>query len=243
MMKKILIIDDEADARLLIRQYLESYKDIEIIGEYDNGIDAVQAIDHLEPDWIFLDIQMPGLNGFEVLQKIKHIPRIIFSTAYESFALDAFNHNAVDYLLKPYSLSRFSNAISKLRNGDGNMVSIERLNENLPENRPYPLRFLLYYGNKLVGVNTKDIIWFEADRDYVKAHTAEKFYITSYGISILEQKLNPESFIRIHRSAIINIVHIKEVLRDIKGTFVVLRNGQIHKVGRTYLHAIKHLLV
>ena len=243
MIKKVLIIDDEADARLLIKQYLESYKDISIEGEYDNGIDAVRAIDSIEPDWVFLDIQMPGLNGFEVLQKIKHIPRIIFSTAYDSFALEAFNHNAIDYLLKPYSLSRFSNAIAKLQDRDGNIAALVRLNETFSENKPYQQRFLLKYGNKLVGVNTKNIIWFEAERDYVKVHTYERFYMTTYGIGILEQKLNSEVFIRIHRSAIININQIKEAFRNEKGTFVILKNGITQKVSRTYIHAIKHLLL
>src|SRR5918993_3632744 len=114
-MKKVLVVDDEYDARSLIREYLNPFPEFTIIGESENGIDAVKKINTLEPDLVFLDIRMPGLSGFQVVQQLVHIPQIIFTTAYDQYALQAFDNNAIDYLLKPYTADRFFSAITKAR--------------------------------------------------------------------------------------------------------------------------------
>jgi two-component system, LytTR family, response regulator len=243
MSKKVIICDDEDDARLLIKQYLSDYPDLELVQECSNGLEAVAAIDNLEPDLIFLDIQMPGLSGFQVLQKSVHVPQIIFSTAFDKYALKAFESNAVDYLLKPYTRQRFSQAVNKvLQQTHKNLESVKKLSDHLQASyAAYPEKVLVESGSRMISLSVSDIIWIEADGDYTRLHTAQKFYLSSYGISILEQKLNPTIFVRIHRSAIVNINAIKEMYRDANGYYVVLENGASQKVGRSYTEVIKKL--
>jgi two-component system, LytTR family, response regulator len=243
MNKKIIICDDEDDARLLIQQYIAGYPRLQVIKECNNGPEAVAAIDSLEPDLIFLDIQMPGLSGFQVLQKIVHVPQIIFSTAFDKYALKAFDNNAVDYLLKPYTKERFAQAVNKVLLGAAkNREAIKNLSDNLQSAyTAYPEKVLVESGSRMISLSVNDIHWIEADGDYTRLHTAQKFYLSTYGISILEQKLNPAAFIRIHRSAIININLIKEVYKDSNGYYAVLQNGATQKVGRSYTEVIKKL--
>lgn len=242
---KVLIADDEADARKLIKEYLTAVPQMSLCGEAKNGPEAVRLIDELEPDLVFLDIQMPGLSGFQVLQQIVHIPHIIFSTAYDKFALKAFEHNAVDYLLKPYTRSRFEQAIDKLRNaGQRHREQLKKLDEHLQRDKHhYPERLLVEQGNKLVSLPVADIIWLEADGDYTRLHKAGQYYLSGLGIGSFEQKLNPAVFLRIHRGAIININHIKEVHKEASGPQVIMQNGTVHKVSRSYTEALKKLMV
>ncbi len=245
MNRKVIISDDEDDARLLIQQYIAGYPQLQVIKECSNGPEAVQAIDSLEPDLIFLDIQMPGLSGFQVLQKIVHVPQIIFSTAFDKYALKAFDNNAVDYLLKPYTKERFAQAINKvLLNSNKNFESIRNLSDDLQSSyTAYPEKVLVESGSRMISLSVNDIIWIEADGDYTRLHTAQKFYISNYGIGTMEQKLNPALFIRIHRSAIINMNLIKEVFKESNGYYVVLQNGTNHKVGRNYTDVIKKIVL
>jgi two-component system, LytTR family, response regulator len=241
--KKVIICDDEDDARLLIQQYIADYPQLEVIKECANGPEAAAAIDALEPDLIFLDIQMPGLSGFQVLQKIVHIPQIIFSTAFDKYALKAFDNNAVDYLLKPYTKERFGQAVNKtMLQVARSLQSIKSLSDNLQSAyTAYPEKVLVESGSRMISLPVNDICWIAADGDYTRLHTAQKFYISSYGMNVLEQKLNPAVFMRIHRSAIINLHLIKEVYRDAGGYVVVLQNGTSHKVGRNYVEGIKKI--
>jgi two-component system, LytTR family, response regulator len=228
---------------LLIRQYIADYPQLQVVQECSNGPEAVAAIDALEPDLIFLDIQMPGLSGFQVLQKIVHVPQIIFSTAFDKYALKAFDNNAVDYLLKPYTKQRFNQAVNKvLQQVVKNLESVKNLSDHLHEGyTAYPEKVLVESGSRMISLAVNEIFLIEADGDYTRLHTVQKFYISNYGISILEQKLNPGVFIRIHRSAIVNINTIKEVYRDANGYYVVLQNGTTQKVGRSYTEVIKKL--
>ncbi|MFM9909110.1 MAG: LytR/AlgR family response regulator transcription factor [Chitinophagaceae bacterium] len=243
MNKKVVICDDEDDARLLIQQYITDFPQLMVIKECSNGPEAVAAIDKLEPDLIFLDIQMPGLSGFQVLQKIAHIPQIIFSTAFDKYALKAFDNNAVDYLLKPYTRERFAQAVNKILSiTSKNLESIKNLSDTLQAGyNAYPEKVLVESGNRMISLSVNDIIWMEAEGDYTKLHSNNNNYLSNYGISILEQKLNPAIFFRIHRSAIININMIKEVYKDLNGYYVVLQNGISHKVGRNYVEVIKKI--
>ena len=241
--KKVLICDDEDDARKLILQYMADYPQLQVIKECVNGPEAVNAIDSLEPNIIFLDIQMPGLSGFQVLQNIVHVPQIIFSTAFDNYALKAFDNNAVDYLLKPYTRQRFGQAVNKLLlNTAKNMEGIKNLSENLQAGyATYPEKVLVENGNRMISLSVNDIIWMEAEGDYTKLHGNNKSYLSNYGIGTLEQKLNPSLFVRVHRSAIININYVKEVFRDSNGYYVVFQNGISHKVGRNYVDVIKKI--
>lgn len=235
-----IITDDEQAARLLIRQYLEHYPYIEVVAECSNGPEAVAAIDRLEPSLLFLDIQMPGMNGFQVLQQIKYIPKVIFTTAYDSFALKAFEHNAVDYLLKPYTKERFDVSISRvLKNEDMNPV--RSLTETLPHSGAYPERILVEKGNRLINIPVTDILYLKADKDYTRIHTNGQVYLSTHGISQVEQKLNPQIFIRVHRSHIINIHHIKELYKDIR-LYMVMTDGAEINIGRNYINNIKKLI-
>lgn len=245
MNRKVIICDDEDDARLLLQQYITDYPQLQVIKECRNGPESVAAIDVLEPDLIFLDIQMPGLSGFQVLQKIVHVPQIIFSTAFDKYALKAFDSNAVDYLLKPYTKSRFEQAINKVLTGQSkNLEGIKNLSNNLQAGyTAYPEKVLVENGNRMISLSTSEIIRIEADGDYTRIHTGQKFYISSYSMSSLEQKLNPAVFMRIHRSNIINVNSIKEVYRDANGYYVLLHNATTHKVGRSYVEAIKKIVL
>lgn len=240
-MRKVLIIDDEHDARSLIREYLEPYLEFEIIGECENGLDAIKKINHLEPDIVFLDIKMPGLSGFQVVQQLIHMPKIIFTTAYDQYALKAFEANAIDYLLKPYTAERFNQAITKISaHYPGDFLKTQRLAD---EYTGYaPTRILVESGNKFISLNVEHIIFFEAEKDYTHIHIENKIYLSNFGIGVLEQRMNPKLFLRIHRSHIVNIHFIKEVFREGNTVQVILKNNKTLNVSRTYLDELKKLL-
>lgn len=241
---KVIICDDEEDARLLLRQYLAEFPYLELIAECNNGLESVQAIDALQADLVFLDIQMPGLNGFQVLHQISHIPQIIFSTAYDSFALKAFDSNAVDYLLKPYTRDRFGQALSKvLKQRIPHLDAIQRLGFSLHTADMFPERVFVESASKMIALAVKDIDWIEADGDYSRIFAGGKFYISRFGISNLEEKLNPASFVRIHRSVLVNVQKVRALERDAGNYFLVLSNGVTHKVGRTYVDAIRKWMI
>lgn len=241
----ILLIDDEADARLLLRQYLADFPQLTVLAECSNGLDAVNAIDRYEPDLIFLDIRMPGLSGFQVLQRIIHVPQIIFSTAYDQFALKAFDNNAIDYLLKPYTKERFRQAINKvlLAAPAVNLERVRNLANIMPEAAAQPARLLVEQGNKMVALPVEKIVWIEADGDYTRLHTNERFYLSSLGMTDMEQRLPTGQFLRIHRSAIIGVAHLQGVERSANGLIAVMANGDRHKVSRTYQDVLRGWMV
>lgn len=237
--KTALIIDDEEASRFLIRQYLADFPDITIAGECRNGLEAVRDINAMQPDLVFLDIQMPAMNGFRVLEEITHIPLIIFTTAYDQFALQAFEMNALDYLLKPYTRERFSKAMERIHKND--------LSQNLhfladTQTLNYPKRILVEKGNRLRSIAADEIIYLKAEKDYTQIHTHDQSYLSSQGIGIIEKRLDPEKFIRIHRSHIVNILHIREVYRDISKMFLVMENGTELSIGRNYTDNLKKLI-
>jgi two-component system LytT family response regulator len=241
-MQKVIIVDDEAAGRTLIRQYLEGYPSLIVVGEANNGVDAVRIINEFRPDLLFLDIQMPGLTGFDVIKHIDEIPRIIFSTAYDQYALQAFDVHAVDYLLKPYTRERFGQAVQRVLNPEGtNIQKIQPLAESLLSGTSYPEKILVQTGNRLVTVAVADIIWIDAEGDYSKLITVKGSFLSNYGISVLENKLNPQHFIRVHRSAMINIHYVREVQKYPSSYDVILQNGDVVRVSRSYMDRIKEL--
>ena len=241
-MRKVIIIDDEAAGRQLIKEYLQDYPNLVLLGEANNGVDAVKMINEFKPDLVFLDIQMPGMTGFDVLTHLEELPQIIFSTAYDQYALKAFEVHAVDYLLKPYTKDRFN-------------VAVERLAENTKENKARPLaesllmdqakspeRILVQSQNKLVTISLENVIRIEAYGDYSKLITKDKTYVSNYGISTLEEKLNSTIFIRVHRSSIINLNAVKELHKYSKSYDVTMKNGDVVRVSRGYMDNIKKLM-
>ncbi|MEL6974252.1 MAG: LytTR family transcriptional regulator DNA-binding domain-containing protein [Bacteroidota bacterium] len=240
-MKKVVIADDEKAGRQLIKEYLSDYPDLVLIGEANNGVDAIKEINTFKPDLVFLDIQMPGKTGFEVLNYLDEIPHIIFSTAYDEYALQAFEVHAVDYLLKPYTKARFKTAIERLSQDQN---QLQALVQNVVLNdSTYPSRVLVQFNKKLISIKVEDIVWVEAYGDYSKVHTETNAFLSNFGISDLESKLNPAVFVRVHRSSIINLDQVKELDRYGKSYDVTMSNGEVVRVSRGYMDTLKKLML
>nr|WP_298791206.1 LytTR family transcriptional regulator DNA-binding domain-containing protein [uncultured Allomuricauda sp.] len=240
-MKKVLIADDEKAGRTLIKEYLEDYPDLVLIAEVNNGVDAITEINRFKPDYVFLDIQMPGKTGFEVLSHLEEIPKIIFSTAYDEYALKAFEVHAVDYLLKPYTKERFKIAVERLDVENDKLGALAQ--SIFMEETSYPNRVLVHFNKKLITIKCEDIIWIEAYGDYSKIHTLDQVYLSNFGISDLEQKLNPKMFLRVHRSSMINLDRVRELNKYGKSYDVTMENDDVVRVSRGYMDTIKKIML
>lgn len=242
-MQKVIIVDDEAAGRQLISEYLKDYPDLIVMAQVNNGVDAVKEINRFKPDLVFLDIQMPGLTGFEVITRLEEIPQIIFSTAYDKYALKAFEVHAVDYLLKPYTKERFNVAVERLNKANPEETLAPLTNTLLMETAHYPERFLVSSNKKLITIEVANIQWIEAYGDYSKLHTADGSFVSNYGISSLEEKLDPKLFLRVHRSSLVNLKAIKEVAKYGKSYDITVKSGERIRVSRGYADAVKKLIV
>lgn len=239
-MKTIFIADDEEDGRQLLKYYISQHTDFSVIGEASNGIDAVRGINQLKPDLVFLDIQMPGLNGFEVLTRLEELPDVIFSTAYDHYAIKAFEVHAVDYLLKPYGKARFENALSRVLM---NQTPITPLAESLiKQEDSFPNKIILHKGNRKFMIDSSSIIYGEAYGDYTRVFTANEAYLSLKGISSLIENLNPAVFIRLHRSHFVHIDRLVEVKKTGRYHYAILSNNTAIKISETYLSEIKKIL-
>jgi len=233
-----LIVDDEPLARKMIKEYLQDFPEIKIIGECRNGRQAVKAINEDKPDLVFLDIRMPGMDGFEVLEHIDYIPQIIFTTAYGDYALKAFEVNAIDYLLKPYNRKRFSEAIQKViyRSAKPNN-EIEKILHVLQQSKEPEdnlKRIFVRVGRKIISVQLHDILWIEADGDYTQLHTNSGTHLCNLSLNALEQRLDSNQFLRVHRSFIIASNSIEHLRGDGEGGFVAfLKDKSMVKVSRS----------
>lgn len=241
-MYKILIIDDESAGRKLIKEYIKGYPEYVVLAEANNGVDAVRLINEYKPDLIFLDIQMPGLTGFEVLTQLEEIPKVIFSTAYDEYALQAFEVHAVDYLLKPYTKERFEQALDRSYKRNS-IDAIQPFTESLlTKDKAYPEKILVNRRDKLITVATADIIRIEAYGDYSKLITSGETYLSNFGIGELEKKLDPGTFLRVHRSSIINYHRIQEVNKYPNSYEITMTNSDNVRVSRGYMSALKKLM-
>ncbi len=245
---RAMIIDDEELARKRLRKMLKKYEEeVEIIGEARNGEEAVERINSARPDVIFLDVQMPGFDGFEVVRRLKSKPHIVFATAYDEFALKAFEENTVDYLLKPIEERRLDKAIDKLRQlFDAHQLHLDRNVERLLARlASAPLKRLqVKVGDRIVLVECADIVYFEARDKYTYVHTADQEYILDLTLAEVESKLEAADFVRIHRSAIINVKHILELVKWFGGKYKVkLKDGSKTEliVSRGYVDRIHRL--
>jgi two-component system LytT family response regulator len=243
-----LIVDDEKLARELLTEYLESFPEIELVGEASNGSDAVAQIDKLKPDLLFLDVQMPGMTGFDVLDDINHEPYVVFVTAYDQYAIQAFEKNAVDYLLKPLDQERFRQAVDRaLKRKKTEAGNIEDL---LGSMRPhytrgtYESHIFVQKSEKLFSLPVDEILHLEASGDYTIITTKNDQFVSSSGIGKLEEIMNPDKFIRVHRSTIVNINFMKEIERHFNGGMVVkMQSGKSFPVSRTYAKQIRKKVV
>ena len=240
---RTVIVDDEDLARERIQALLEEQPDIEIVGVCADGTTAIETIDREHPDLVFLDVQMPGMDGFEVVENLdrEHVPAIVFVTAYDGHALRAFEINALDFLLKPFDQSRFEKALERARahlSRDRNSLIDARLVsllEGLHEERKYPERLIVKSGGRVFFVRTEDIDWVEASGNYVKIHAKGEAHLIRESMKNMETKLDAKTFVRIHRSAIVNIDRIKELEPWFHGEYVVImRDGTRLTASRVF---------
>jgi two-component system, LytTR family, response regulator len=239
-MNKVLIVDDEEDARTLLRQYILQHEHFTIVAEATNGLEAVEYIQDYQPDTVFLDIQMPGLNGFEVLTRLHEIPKIVFSTAYDQYAIKAFEVHALDYLLKPYSKQRFDATVQRILTHQQGIVP---LTEALLQSKtPYPDRIILHQGVRKMMVPVQDIVYAEASGDYTKVLTVDKEYLSVKGITELQEKLSPEQFLRLHRSYFVNKTFVQEIQKKERYYFAILSTQHSFKISESYLPNVKNIL-
>ncbi|MDR3697758.1 response regulator [Mucilaginibacter sp.] len=225
---KTLIIDDEQLARQRLARLLKPYEDIEIIGEAVNGQDGLDKVEETRPDLIFLDIEMPVFNGFEMLRQLNHQPKVIFTTAYDQYAIKAFEEETVDYLLKPIETERLEKTIKKLRQNQFQppaFLPLEALLKHLQVKKEIKT-LTVKIGDKILLVKLDSIIFIDAEDKYVFLHTADgKKHLTDFTINALEEKL-PEQFVRIHRGYMINSEYIKEIRKSFNGAFVFVMNDK-----------------
>jgi two-component system LytT family response regulator len=256
----VLIVDDEAPARRLLRRLMQTDTDLTIVGECADGKDAVRAILELKPDLVFLDIQMPGMDGFDVLAALgkSQLPAIIFVTAFDRFAVKAFEAHALDYLLKPFTQIRFYDALKRAK--ELTVQPKARYRQHLRtllrdwQHQPpadqsqsaksdHVHRILVKSGNDIIKLKLDDILWFESADHFVVAHAKSARHLLSESLSSLEESLPPTDFVRIHRGAIVNRTHVARVMAGRFGSSsVILSSGAKLRVSRSRRTALKDLL-
>ena len=253
-MKKIrtLIVDDEPLARERIRALLSEQADVEVVGEARDGEEAVQAILSHEPDLVFLDIQMPKMDGFEVIRTVgpDNMPLVVFVTANDQHALKAFDVRALDYLLKPFDRDRFAQSIGRVREAIEHSGTdeigrrlLELVRELKPGGAPRSDRLVIKSAGRLFFLRTDEIDWVEAAGNYVKLHVAAEEHLLRETMNGIEVKLDPDKFFRIHRSRIVNMERIKELQPWFNGEYVViLRNGTKLTLSRGYREKLQERL-
>jgi len=248
---RTLIADDEALARKFIRRMLKDDHDVEILGECSNGKETVAMIRKENPDLVFLDVQMPEMDGFAVLEAIgiESLPEIIFATAYEQYAIRAFELHALDYLLKPFDQTRFKEAIKhakerfrSLRQNDGRM-QISALLDSIKNKPQYLERLVIKAGGRITFLRTDEIDWIEADDKYVHLHTSKARPMVRQTLSAMEAQLDPAKFRRVHRSAIVNVERIAELQPLFSGEYsILLQDGTKLTLSRNYKDKLFDLL-
>lgn len=244
---RTLIIEDEEPARLLLRTFLSGIDDIDVIGECADGFTGLKAINDSKPDLVFLDIQMPKLTGFELLELLDEIPEVIFTTAYDQYALQAFELNAVDYLMKPFSKQRLRQAVDKVierfRLKQSGRDSVLKLATHVHD-KPQPIdRIVVKTGSKIQVIPVDEIEQLEAQDDYVMIHAPEGRFMKKDTISFYEQALPEDKFLRIHRSHIVNINQILRIEQYGKESYLlILKNGNQVNVSKSRIKDLKREL-
>jgi two-component system, LytTR family, response regulator len=240
---RVLIVDDEPPARAKVRRFLAADPETEVVGEAGSGTEAVEAVEDLAPDLLFLDVQMPGLDGFGVIEALRgvRLPEVVFVTAYDEYAVRAFEVHAVEYLLKPFGPERFAQALARakerVRAREGGDLD-RRLRQALAEARPRPApleRLLVPVGEKQVVLDVARIDWLEAEQNYVRLHVGAASHLVRATLAGLEERLDPARFIRIHRSRIVNADRVREIHPWSHGDqLVVLQDGTELLMSRRY---------
>ena len=235
--------EDEPHSLERLRGVLAAHRELELVGEATDGTSAIALIDALKPELLFLDIHMPGCDGFQVISRIEHRPMVVFVTAYDEYALKAFEANAVDYLLKPSSRERIFEAVDRV------LARRQPLNGNLVDTLKAALggpswlrRFLVKVGDEILVIPEADVLCFQAEDKYVNLCTEGRTFITDFTLKELEQRLDPEKFARIHKSAIIALPRVSRIAKWFQGEQVVVlddKAGTRLKVGRAYVERFR----
>lgn len=247
MKLRTILIDDEQPARDVVKHYLKEVPEVEIIGEFQDGFTGLKAIQELKPDLVFLDVQMPKLTGLELLELLEEPPLIIFSTAYDQYAIKAFEMNAIDYLLKPFSKERFMQALQKALTLAGNSVKatlpVQNLVKTLEESPEFLQRIAVKSRHKVSVVPVDEIVYLEAEGDYVMIHTKEARHLKEKTMKYFEVHLDPGQFIRIHRSFIVNASFIDRIeYYDKESYSVLLKNGAKLRASTSGYKLLKQIL-
>ena len=240
---RVIIVDDEDLARGVVREFLGAHADIEIVAECANGFEAVKAITELEPDLVFLDIQMPKLDGFEVVELAGRKARYIFVTAFDKYAIKASEIHAIDYLLKPFSQKRLDEAVAHARTSMGSQPELGSLvSEAVQRNKPLE-RVLIRDGAKVHVVAAEKIDFIEAQDDYVSISAGGKAYLKNQRMSELESQLDPQVFLRIHRSYIVNVEAISRIEQTGKDSHTaILKDDTRIPISRTGYQKVRNLI-
>jgi two-component system, LytTR family, response regulator len=245
---RIIIVDDEHLARAVVREYVAAHADVQIVAECANGFEAVKAIVELTPDLVLLDIQMPKLTGFEVVELAGSKPRYIFVTAYDQYALKAFEVHAIDYLLKPFAQARFDQALAHARASLGQVqtvqaVQVQALVQELAARNPQRERILIRDGAKVHVLPINKVEYIEAQDDYIQIRSEGKSWLKSQRLSDLESTLDAGQFVRIHRSFIVNIEFISRILQISKDSHAaILHDGSKLPISRSGYQRVKNLI-
>ena len=242
--KTVLVIDDEPLARSIVLEYLQQYPQLQVAQECGDGFEGVKAIMQHKPDLIFLDVQMPKINGFEMLELVDHAPAVIFTTAFDEYALKAFETHAVDYLLKPFSKERFNKAIDKfLENQPKKQEQTQALLETAASSPAQHDRIVVKTGTKIKVIPVQEVIYLEAADDYVNIHTAGGAFLKNKTMSFFEQILDPALFTRVHRSYIVRVEQITRIDPYEKETHIlILKSGAKIPVSKAGYAKLKQVL-
>jgi two-component system LytT family response regulator len=244
-MKKAIIVDDEPLARMVIKEYLLQHTSIQVVQECNDGFEGIKAIMQHQPDVIFLDIQMPKINGFEMLELVEQPPAVIFTTAFDEYAIKAFESHAVDYLLKPFSQERFDKAIERLMERDLTVTAgnTRDLLETAAASPQQNHRIVVKTGNKIKIIPIDEVHYLEAADDYVKIHTKEGAFLKNKTMAYFEKILNPQQFVRTHRSYTVNVQLVTRIDPYEKENYLAqLKTGAQVPVSKTGYAKLKTVL-
>jgi len=247
-MKRCLVIDDEPLARMVVLEYLQGFPQIEVMQECNDGFEGLKAIQTHQPDLIFLDVQMPKINGFEMLELVENPPAVIFTTAFDEYAIKAFEAHAVDYLLKPFNKDRFNKAIEKYLSTAAEPAApakkhTEELLESAASSPAQNERIVVKTGTKVKIIPVQDVLYLAADDDYVSVYTSEGSYLKNKTMNFFEQTLDPKYFVRVHRSYIIAIQQITRIDPYEKDAHLaILKSGAKVPVSKTGYVKLKQVL-
>lgn len=243
-MKKVVIIDDEPLARSIVAEYLQFHPQLQLVQECNDGFEGLKAIMQHQPDLIFLDIQMPKITGFEMLELVEHPPAVVFTTAFDEYAIKAFETHAVDYLLKPFSRERFDKAIQKWQEQKSAPASVtETLLEAASLSPGQNQRIVVKNGAKIKIIPVQEVLYLEAADDYVKIHTADSYYLKNKTMAHFEKALDGQQFARCHRSYMVNVQQIARIDPYEKdGHLAILKSGARVPVSKTGYVKLRQVL-